>query len=404
MKIVTTGNISRIFTDDLVTSDTLPIGYYDVEFNPQTGPYLVRNTHVKKIERMFGSMQKKVNKVLDGYKRTKPPHSYGIILTGRKGTGKTMFAREIAQKAGLPVLIVSHGFSGMVSFLQSIEQEVLVIFDEFEKNFTNENDDDRYSQDDLLPLFDGLAGSKKFYVIISNTRSGISNYLLGRPGRFHYHFYVDSPKEDDIKEYLDEIIENKEIITEPLVRALSMYSLSYDSLRAIAMELDNGYSLEETIQDLNLDLDDYSREDNIYIFYTNNPNIVFRCKGYSCLPRPISTFGQASLVGSNYTNQLSFEFNDAIFTPVKGKQNTFVHIVDEDDAEDENRTFKEMPFTYSFDTAEYPDDSEEKKTLEDDDLVVTRIVAKVLDEDGDKLMFKGLCSNVREKGIGEYAK
>lgn len=72
--------------------------------------------------------------------------------------------------------------------------------------------------------------------------------------------------------------------------------------------------------------------------------------------------------------------------------------MDEDDAKDENRTFKEMPFAYSFDTAEYPDDSEEKKTLEDDDLVVTRIVAKVLDEDGDKLMFKGLCYNVREKG------
>lgn len=393
MKIVTTGNVSRIFTDDLVTSDTLPIGYYNVEFNPQTGPYLVRNTHVKKIERMFGSMQKKVNKVLEGYKRTKEPHSYGIILTGRKGTGKTMFAREIAQKAGLPVLIVSHGFSGMASFLQSIEQEVLVIFDEFEKNFTNENDD-RYSQDDLLPLFDGLAGSKKFYVIISNTRSGISNYLLGRPGRFHYHFYVDSPKEDDIREYLDEILENKEIITESLVRALSMYSLSYDSLRAIAMELDNGYSLEETIQDLNLDLDDYYRKDVIYTFYTNNPKIVFRCNICSSLPRPVSYSSHASLVGSNYTNQLYFVFNTVVFTPVKGQQNTFVYIVDEDDAEAENRTFKEIPFTYGFDTDEYPDDSEEKKTLEDDDLVVTKIVATVLeDEDVDKLMFKEMALN-----------
>lgn len=60
----------------------------------------------------------------------------GVILSGDKGIGKSMFGRmlsEMAVASGYPVLIVDTYYPGISSYLDSIQQEVVVFFDEFDK-------------------------------------------------------------------------------------------------------------------------------------------------------------------------------------------------------------------------------------------------------------------------------
>ena len=90
----------------------------------------------------------------------------------------------------MPVIIVDTYIPGLANFIEEIEQEVMVMFDEFDKTFGGVNKSDGMAdpQTELLTLFDGLAQGKKLYVITCNNLNTLSDYLVNRPGRFHYHF------------------------------------------------------------------------------------------------------------------------------------------------------------------------------------------------------------------------
>ena len=59
-------------------------------------------------------------------------------MSGNKGSGKSLFARELSKKClekEIPVIIVNISVPGIASFLASIEQEVMILFDEFVGKF-----------------------------------------------------------------------------------------------------------------------------------------------------------------------------------------------------------------------------------------------------------------------------
>ena len=152
-----------------------------------------------------------------------------------------------------------------VSFISSIKQECIIVFDEFEKVF----DDDEGEQDALLSLFDGIDSGKKLYVITCNAVAGLSEYLLNRPGRFHYHFTFGTLTSEEIRGYLEDNLNNAaKSQLESVIQLGMVTGFTYDILRAITFELNQGYGLEETLQDLNV-----SQDDNlmlrIYIKFTN---------------------------------------------------------------------------------------------------------------------------------------
>ena len=131
----------------------------------------------------------------------------GVILSGPKGVGKSMFARLLAEagkKSNLPLLIVDTPAPGIEDFISSIHQECIVLFDEFEKTFKTDKDSDYSPQDNLLSLFDGIDDGKKLYIITCNDTRGLSPFLLNRPGRFHYHFMLSTPTGDEVREYMND--------------------------------------------------------------------------------------------------------------------------------------------------------------------------------------------------------
>lgn len=259
MNIVQSGDTFQVFGESLQTYKKLPVGTYEINFSKMMGFYLsIHNDLVVSEEKIYGSTPKKVDKVLKSFSMV--DRNFGVILSGKKGIGKSLFARQLAVKAkdyNLPLIIVDTYIPGIANFLSSIEQEVIVLFDEFEKTFAN--NDEFKPQEEMLSLFDGIDGGKKLFIVTCNEVRKLNSYLLNRPGRFHYHFILGNPNPDEIKEYMtDKLNPEYHYLIKKLIGFSMNVDLTYDVLRAIAFEINNGFSFEETLMDLNI-----SKEESI---------------------------------------------------------------------------------------------------------------------------------------------
>ena len=251
MNIVKSGNSISIYGEEVQTYKTLPVGTYRVCFSPMTGFSLQPHDDLITDEKIYGNTREKVTKVLrtfDTFSR-----NMGVILSGPKGAGKSMFARCLAtegKKQNLPLIIVDGSYAGLPDFISKIKQECIVLFDEFEKTFDRDNGE----QESLLSLFDGLDSGKKLFVLTCNDTLKLSEFLLNRPGRFHYHFQFGVLGEEEMAEYLeDTLVDTAKKYIPEIILASDLSEFTYDILRAVVFELNNGYTLKETLEDLNIE-------------------------------------------------------------------------------------------------------------------------------------------------------
>lgn len=103
----------------------------------------------------------------------------GVIFNGLKGTGKTIAAKLLSNRMGLPVIVISKPMDGMLEFIQSLCFESVILIDEAEKTFY----DDR---EVLLKMIDGVYNSKRKLYILTTNKLTVDENLLGRPGRIRY--------------------------------------------------------------------------------------------------------------------------------------------------------------------------------------------------------------------------
>ena len=259
MNIVSAGSRFMVYGEDVQTYKILPPGAYKVEFSKMMGFSLSVHNDLLVKEKMYGNAYKKADKVMNTFNHM--DRNMGVILSGPKGVGKTMFARRLAElgkNQDLPLILVDAPYPGIEDFIESIEQECIVLFDEFEKTFRKAREEEGGPQERLLSLFDGIDGGKKLYVITCNRVSGLNEYFLNRPGRFHYHFILSTPTGDEVREYMEDNLNGdaKRYINN-IVALSSMSAFTYDVLRAIAFELNLGNSLSETMMDLNIERERY---------------------------------------------------------------------------------------------------------------------------------------------------
>lgn len=257
MNIVNAGSRYQIYGEDVKTYKRLPLMSFEICFNKMAGFYLSSRSDLAiNEEKIYGNHEVKVNKVLNSFKHS--DRNLGVILSGQKGIGKSLFARILSHQAiedGYPVLLANTYMPGIADFISSIEQEVVVIFDEFEKNFASNVKEcvGPSPQEEMLSLFDGLDNGKKLFVITCNEVDRLNTYLLNRPGRFHYHFKITYPTEEEIVEYLTDKVDKKYVDgIKDIVNFSRTVNMTYDYLRAIAFELNQGYGVAETLEDLNI--------------------------------------------------------------------------------------------------------------------------------------------------------
>lgn len=258
MKAICQGdNTYDIFDDSLRVFSELPAQSYVVRVSQNRGFFLEKYVELDaEYEKAYGIHESKVEKVLKSFEDV--DRSLGVILSGDKGIGKSFFAKMLSAAAirkGIPVIVVDRYIPGIASYIESIEQQAMILFDEFDKTFADVKAEDGKAtpQTELLTLFDGLSGGKRLFVITCNELRKLSEYLVNRPGRFHYHFRFGYPNPDEIRQYLRDKLDPEyygEI--DNVVSFSCKVSLNYDCLRAIAFELNHGLTFSEAIQDLNI--------------------------------------------------------------------------------------------------------------------------------------------------------
>ena len=266
MNVIQTGTDYRIYDSSVIQHTKLPPRVYDVNVSPTSGWYLtdIGGAEEYKItEKIYGSHQQKVDKIFKGFSAIEN-RGMGVIFSGGKGLGKSLSMRLLILKAlnnNLPVILVNRYTAGIADFLESIEQETVVCFDEFDKTFglgygsrRSDNREDRTDpMVEMLSLFDGLGKTKKLYIITCNNIRSLNEYLLNRPGRMHYHIRFDCPRGEAVKEYLiDKCSEEQITEINKVVKFSYRVPLNYDCLRAIAFELNLGASFEDSLSDLNI--------------------------------------------------------------------------------------------------------------------------------------------------------
>ena len=322
MKIINVGSVYEIYSDDAVkTFDSLPAATYKVRFSKMSGFFLEKVEDLVVDGKIYGSHERKTNKVLASYDVF--DKNLGVILSGAKGIGKSLFARILANKAinkNLPVILVDVYIPGIADFLSSIHQECMVLFDEFEKTFDSERfDEGQDPQSTLLGLFDGTSNGKKLFVITCNNVYRLNEFFINRTGRFHYHFRFTHPTSAEITEYLNDNVvtnNNKEEEISKIISFSRKVPLTFDSLHSIAFELNSGENFEDIIEDLNI-LNTKNTVERIAEIYFSNGD-VFTCDRYHTKQIELFKPRESSLsiydMNDNYCGTISANFYESKYS------------------------------------------------------------------------------------------
>lgn len=193
------------------------------------------NNFIKKVINTFGATTKLTT---------------GVLLSGLKGSGKTLMAKKIAITSNLPIIVVDKEVSAcdVEPFFAKINTDVCVIFDEIDKYWNT-----RY----LLGFLDGVKPScKKLVLCTCNDEDEIDEYLNDRCSRIRYKKSFECLTKDIINGIMNDILDNEEkakSATEFIFNGIKV--VSYDNVVMFAEEIKNNpdESYESILEDMNIE-------------------------------------------------------------------------------------------------------------------------------------------------------
>lgn len=245
------GNTFKVSTKEAMDlHDHLPAGTYTVGFDKMTGQFYLEQIENFEIKgKVYGNHTRNADRILRTF--LDRPSSTGVMLTGEKGSGKTLLSKQISidgAKQGIPTIVINQPWcgEGFNAFIQMIDQPTIVVFDEFEKVY------DRDDQEKMLTLLDGVYPSKKLFMLTCNDKWRVDSHMRNRPGRIFYMIDFKGLDQEFIIEYCEDNLKAKDQIT-TICRIASLFDqFNFDMLKAMVEEMNRyGETPQEVLKLLN---------------------------------------------------------------------------------------------------------------------------------------------------------
>ena len=227
--------------------DQLPPGNYIIKQLP-TGQLVFDSTESFVMPpKLYGDCIKNADRIYNTF--TKRPNSTGAMLNGEKGSGKTLLAKYLSimgAKEGVPTILINSPWTGeaFMQLVQSVNQPCIVIFDEFEKVY------DADDQEDILTMLDGVFPSKKLFIFTCNDKWKVNQHMRNRPGRIFYYIEYSGLDTKFIREYCEDNLTNKGNIDSVVVLSHMFDHFNFDMLASIVEEM-NRYD-ETALQSISI--------------------------------------------------------------------------------------------------------------------------------------------------------
>lgn len=216
--------------------EPLAKGVYTLQDDPRSGFYLEK-THdgFNLNHKIYGKETSFVERVTKTFDNT--TGNLGILLSGVKGTGKTVTSKLIANSfltQDIPVIIIPQAYNNVQDFISKIPQSVVLFFDEFEKMYPA----DYNNSADILTVMEGVRdnGQRRVFLLTTNSLR-INDNLIERPGRIRYHKKYTDLTLDVITEIVDDLLENKELKESTIDFISQLKTITVDIVRSVVNEV-----------------------------------------------------------------------------------------------------------------------------------------------------------------------
>jgi hypothetical protein len=220
--------------EDFDYLDKMPPRNYILKVDERIGFYFETISSYEIKGKLYGNTTRYAGRILNTFFDRE--NSTGVMMTGEKGSGKTLLARKVAidgAELGMPTIVINTPFHGdeFNALIESIKQPAIILFDEFEKVY------DEDQQKAVLTLLDGVFPTKKLFLITCNDPYKLSEYMRNRPGRAFYMLEFGGLGEEFIREFCEDKLNDKSHINRIVQIASLFHSFNFDILKSMVEEM-----------------------------------------------------------------------------------------------------------------------------------------------------------------------